>query len=154
MSTRNDKAEAQEGFVRGFHHIPDDEKLRAMSFTELADLLASCEKDSPKFLVVERELKKHIAKDQAEINQKNIIVGACIGGLFGLAGVVLGAWLKDSPPAKQVAPAGAVQQMEKSNLTVKPLGGNTPQIPLPAITQPPIHPAPVQNNGQASKSVP
>ena len=35
MQSRED-AEAQEGFVRGFHDIPDAEKLNAMSFSELA----------------------------------------------------------------------------------------------------------------------
>jgi len=64
------KAE-EDGFLRGYHDIPDNVKLHKMSFVDLAALLASCEGGSAKFNVVERELKKHLAKDQAEINRKN-----------------------------------------------------------------------------------
>ena len=87
---------AQDALLRGVLDIPDDEKLREMSFVELAALLSSCENESPRFKVVDRELKKHLVKDQAKINRFNIGFGACIGGIFGLVGVVLGAYLKDS----------------------------------------------------------
>lgn len=99
MSARSkNDAEEQEGFTRGFHGIPSAEKLKAMSFAELASLLSSCEKDSPKFLVVDRELKKHLAKDQSEINIRNVILGACVGGIFGIVGVVIGSFLRVCPP--------------------------------------------------------
>jgi hypothetical protein len=154
MSARSkDDAEAQEGFVRGFHDIPDPEKLNAMSFAELSSLLSSCAKDSAKFLVVERELKKHLAKDQAKINLPNMLWAACIGGVFALAGVVLGAYLKNSPPFERVAPSAAAQHIEKSDLGVKPpLGQVAPS--QPPIVQPSIQPAPAQNNEQSRKSAP
>lgn len=145
---RTDAQEEQEGFVRGFHSIPDAEKLTAMSFAEIASLLPSCEKDSPKFHVVERELKKHLAKDQAEINRPNMLLAAGIGGTFALAGVVLGAYLNNSPSLKQVAPSATVQQVEKSNLGEKPPIANLP-VSQPSAVAPTIHPDPKQNNAQS-----
>ncbi len=65
-------SENNEAFVLGFHGIPDPGKLNVMSFAELVLLLAVCEKDLSKFLVAEREIKKHLVKDQAEINCRNI----------------------------------------------------------------------------------
>jgi len=44
-----------DALISGFHGIPSPEKLRQMSFVELAELLSSCEKGSPKFLVVAHE---------------------------------------------------------------------------------------------------
>lgn len=144
---------ANEAMARGYHDIPDDAKLKRMSFVELAALLSSCESGSARFSVVERELKKHLAKDQAEINRKNIILGACMGGVFGLGGVVLGAWLKNSPPTQQVATPSAIQQVPNGNLTIKPpvagLPPSTPSVALPAN-----NPAPVQNNAQPTKPHP
>lgn len=132
------KAE-EDGFLRGYHSIPDDVKLHKMSFVELAALLASCEGGSAKYNVVERELKKHLAEDQAEINRKNILLGACLGGVFGLIGVFLGANLKNSPYAQQVAPAATVQQPSNSGITA------TPQ---------PSNPAAAQSNAQLPKPKP
>ncbi len=77
--------ENNEAFVLGFHGIPESGKLNVMSFAELALLLAVCEKDLPKFLVVEREIKKHFVKDQAEINRRNIWVGASLLACFTVA---------------------------------------------------------------------
>lgn len=151
MFARSDDADAQEGFVRGFHSIPDAQKLNAMSFAELTSLLSSCEKDHPKYLVVERELKKHLARDQAKINLPNMLWAACVGGAFALAGVVLGAYLKTSPPIEQVAPATAVQQIEKSYLPITPpVGKIAPSTPF--VAHPEIKP--VQNNEQSRKSAP
>lgn len=144
---------ANEAMARGYHDIPDDAKLKRMSFVELAALLSSCEIGSARFNVVERELKKHLAKDQAEINRKNIILGACMGGIFGLTGVVLGAWLKNSPSTQQVAPPSAIQQMDNSNLTVKPPLGNA-ALGTPPTTQPANNPAPIQSNAQPSQQHP
>ena len=107
---RTDAQEEQDGFVRGYHDIPSDNKLCQMSFVELAAELASSEKDSPKFIAVERELKKHIAKDQAKINLPNMLYAACVGGTFALTGVVLGYYLKNVPPSS------SVQEVEKSAL--------------------------------------
>jgi hypothetical protein len=41
-----EKQASEEAFLRGYHDIPDDEKLRQMSFVELAALLSSCESGS------------------------------------------------------------------------------------------------------------
>ena len=138
-------------FVRGFHGIPHEDRLRQMSFAQLVSLLASCQKDSPKFAVIERELKRHLANDQSEINRKNVIIGGCIGGIFGLVGVVLGAYLKQPPSSQQIAPPGSVQQIPNSSLAPKPPVTNT--IP-PVVTQPPNSPAPAQGNAQKSQQVP
>ena len=53
--TAKDDAEENEGFVRGFHGIPDDAALRAMSYTDICELLSSCEKGTTKHSIVERE---------------------------------------------------------------------------------------------------
>lgn len=95
-----------------------------MSFVELAALLASCEGGSAKFKVVERELKKHLAKDQAEINRKNIFLGTCLGGIFGLIGVFLGANLKNSTSSQQAVSTATVQQPGNSSLTAMPPANN------------------------------
>jgi hypothetical protein len=57
---------AQEAFLRGYHGIPDDEKLQKMSFVELAALLSSCENGSARFLVVESEVNRR--KNQVAIH--------------------------------------------------------------------------------------
>ena len=85
-----------DGLTRGFHGIPDDHRLAAMTFAELAEQLSLCDKDTPKYLVVERELKAHLAKDQARANRENVLIGAGIGLLSGLAGVILGWWLRST----------------------------------------------------------
>jgi hypothetical protein len=106
----------KEDFVRGFHGIPDDEKLEAMSFAELASEISSCEVGSPKFIIIEREMKKHLAKDQAEINLRNVIIGGIMAGLFGLSGVVLGWWLRDSSTVQEPASSGSKQQLQQGKL--------------------------------------
>ncbi|WP_442499078.1 hypothetical protein [Methylobacter sp. sgz302048] len=115
---QTEKQSSDDAFKTGVnkvvHNIPHDYELSKMSFVELAIELASSKKDSPKFIVFEREIKKHIAKDQAKINRGNIILGACIG----LVGVFLGAWLKESPPTRQVAPSNTVQQYKNIKLPV------------------------------------
>ena len=141
----------EDGFLRGYHGIPDNEKLQQMSFLELAALLGSCEIGSAKFSVVEREMKKHLAKDQAEISRKNIILGACMGGIFGLTGVVLGAWLKESPPTPGVARPNAVQQIPNGQLPVKSPAANLTLNAPPAMQAANNPPAPVQKNAQPSK---
>ncbi|MGI0036126.1 MAG: hypothetical protein ACRD98_09690 [Nitrososphaera sp.] len=151
--TEIEQQAVEDAFLRGSLDIPDDAKIQNMSFVQLAALLSSCETGSARFNVVERELKKHLAKDQAEINRKNIFLGACLGGIFGLIGVVLGAHLKNSPLPQQIAPAAAVQQMKKADLGVKPVVGNiAPSTPLTA--QPANSPPPGQSNAQASNPRP
>jgi hypothetical protein len=58
---------AGEAFLRGYHDIPDDEKLRQMSFVELAALLSSCENGSARYLVVEQEMFRRRNGNSAEV---------------------------------------------------------------------------------------
>ena len=102
MVTRAELNEDDE-FVRGYHDIPSDHELNRMSFVQLASLLATCQESTPKFTVVDRELKKRLLKDQSAINLRNVIIGACIGGIFGLSGVIIGAYLKEPPSVGGVA---------------------------------------------------
>ena len=80
--------------IEWYHEIPSSTELRNMTFLELAELLQTCNKGSTKFLAVDRELKKRIARDQAEINRKNILIGVCIGGVFTIVGALLGAFIR------------------------------------------------------------
>lgn len=112
MQITPDKEE-QDGFLRGYHDIPDDEKLKTMSFVELSAELASCSNGSPKFIVIEREIKKHIARDQSKAARSNIFLGAGIAGFFTILGAVIGGVLKTCPSCQQV-PSDAAQQVEKS----------------------------------------
>lgn len=129
---------------RGFHNIPDDSKLQAMSYIQLLGALHSSEKDSPKFHAVEREIKKHLAKDQAKINRPNIVLGACIAGFFGLSGVVLGYCLRELP-SKQIPNPDTLQQIHQSQLTPKqPLGAI--QVGKPATPKKSENPAQVKDN--------
>jgi hypothetical protein len=112
--------EENDGFVRGFYGIPDDGKLNAMSFTELCELLASCEKESPKFLVVEREMKRRLAKDQAKIDRVNILLGALIGGAFTLVGAVGGAFIQSLPATGPAVQSSISQPGEKPYLPQTP----------------------------------
>lgn len=129
-----------------FHGIPGDEKLKFMSFSDLAIELAGCEKGSPKFLVIEREMKKFLAEDQAKINLKNILIGAWIGLLGVVLGAFLGAYLKNPCDAQKSNP-NVMNQIEKNQLTVKPPIGDAPTLQPPSIPVS-IKPAPSQNNGQ------
>jgi hypothetical protein len=81
-----------EGFILGTHDIPSEDQIRRMSYPELAAARGS-EIGSPKYMTIEREIKKRLAKDQARINLPNMLYAALIGGLFALAGVWLGYYL-------------------------------------------------------------
>ncbi len=119
--TESVRPAADEALIRGYHGIPDDARIKGMSFVQLADLLQSCETGSVKYVVVDREMKKRLANDQAKINLKNVI----FGGVFGLIGVALGAYLKSSPPTHQVVPTAAMQQVTKGNT---PLASSPPSV--------------------------
>ena len=135
-----------------FHHpgldVPLDHELQQMSFVELAALLSSCKSGSAKFCIVERELKKHLAKDQAKINLPNMLYAACVGGVFALCGVVLGYYLKND-----VGHTGAEQKVETRTLAPSLQITNIP-ISQPPIIPPAVQPAAVKNNAQPSQAKP
>lgn len=145
--------EEQDDFDRGYHNIPDDKKLQAMSYIQLAEIFHSCKKDSTKFHVIEREIKKRLAKDQAKINRSNIFLGAGIAGFFTILGAVVGGFLKSCPSCQQVTPAAAVKQIENGDLSKKP--AVTAVSPInPSAAQPVNEASPVQNNAQPSSRNP
>ncbi len=126
--------EEQDGFSRGYNDIPFDGQIRAMSYLQLSEVFHSCEKNSVKYHVVEREVKRRLAKDQAEINRPNMLLAATVGGTFALAGVLLGAYLKDSPTTQLVSPSTAVQQISNNDLAPKSSSSGsiaTGKIPAP-----------------------
>ena len=149
---REEDSEA-DGFARGFHGIPHAEKLRTMPFVDLAEELAGSAKDSAKFITVERELKRRLAEDQAKTNRSNVLLGAIVGGCFGLAGVVIGWYLRDSQTSSNPAHGSTVQQTHQGKLEVKPPNRYVPAS-NPTISQPAVAPSPVQPNAQASQSRP
>lgn len=148
MTTRAE-LENDDEFVRGYHDLPHENDLRQMSFVQLVSLLATCKKDSPKFTVVEREIKKYLAKDQAKINRSNIFLGVCIGGIFTIVGAIIGAIIKTCPLCDNISPSKAVYEPEKSNLGVKPqVTGISPREP--SVGEVHNNPAPVQNDARPS----
>lgn len=125
-----------DAFISGFHGIPSPDKLSQMSFVQLAELLSSCTKDSPKFHVVERELRNRIAKDQARINLPNMLWAAALAGVFAIIGAVVGAIIRGLPPTGE-AVSVSVQAPPPVAKTTTP-----PQTQLPT------------NNVQPSKGKP
>jgi hypothetical protein len=140
-----------EAFTRGSCGIPDHNKLQAMSFAELASELSGSTKDSPKYMVIERELKRALAKDQAKINRSNVILGALMGGALSLLGVILGVQLKSSLVPQQPTPASVVQQVNQSQFGLPPQITNVP-APQPAVS--PLPPALVKPSAQAGNTSP
>jgi hypothetical protein len=140
-------------FDRGLHGIPDDEKFEVMSFVQLASALSSCDSGSPKFMVIEREMKKHLAKDQAEINLKNVIIGGIMAGIFGLSGVVLGWWLRDSSTMQQPTSSSSEYQIQQGKLSEMTSTANISAIK--AVSGQPIAvPNKVENNAQPRQTKP
>ena len=138
---------SEENFTRGFYRIPDDEKIREMSFAELASELASSEKGSPKFTVFDREIKRHFAKDQAKINQKNIIFGVIIGGVFTIIGALIGGYISTCPPCQQITPTDTVQETKNSGFDTKPKSTDI-SSKNPSAHKPVNEPAPKENYEQ------
>lgn len=112
--------EDNDSLNRGFYGIPDDNNLRIMSFVELCSELSSCEKGSPKFLTIEREIKKHIARDQAKAARPNILLGAIIAGVFTILGALIGGFLKTCSACQSVHSTTTAPQPRKEDVTVKP----------------------------------
>ncbi len=48
------------------HGIPDDKLISSMPFKDLAFEMGNCIKDSPKFFIIERELKRRIAQTKPQ----------------------------------------------------------------------------------------
>jgi len=66
-----------------FHGIPPDSVRKKMSPMELAVLLSECEeKNSPKYILIEHELKIRIVKKQSKT--------AYIGMVMAFVGIILG----------------------------------------------------------------
>jgi len=141
MQTENQSYEDafKSGENKVIHNIPYDKQIKKMSFVELAIELAASKKDSPRFTILEREIKKHLAKDQAKINRNNIILGASIG----LAGVFIGGFFRLHPSCNEAAATNAVQQLSNYKTQVAVAVPSAPAI----VTQA-INPAPVSNNAQ------
>lgn len=136
-----------------FHGIPEDERLKSLPFSDLAVELSGCEKDSPKFLVLEREIKKRFANDQASINRPNMLWAAGVGGVFALIGVFLGAYLKHATSVEEAPPSITVRQIERAHIT--------PEIPMEKVApntrsaiQPANHQTAISNNGQPPNTKP
>ena len=142
-----------EAFALGFHDAPDAEALGAMSFVELASEIASARLGSPKYLVLERELKRVLAKDQAKENRSNIYIGALLAGLFGLSGVILGWWLRETSSMEKPTNSSALHQIEQSGLTQKPPATSISAI-QPVASQPVSNPTPADNNRKNGHNVP
>ena len=79
------RREEEEAMEQGFHDIPHPKERASMSPEKLAIVLSGCAKDSPQYILVSHELNVRIAKVQSRDQY-----GAA---LFGLGGVVLGAFL-------------------------------------------------------------
>lgn len=148
QNRRKAEAEAEEDMIRRYSNIPDERELQEMPYVLLSDAFRLCEKGSTKFHVIEREMKKRLAKDQAKINLPNMLCAACVGGVFALIGVLLGYWLKNDVP--HTSPE---QKIEKRTLTPSAQSGN-PAFSKPPVIPPAVQPAPLQSNAQSSKANP
>ena len=145
--------EEQEAFVLATHGIPFQHELDAMSFVELAINISTAKIDSPRYIVVERAMKRVLAKDQAKISRLNVIIGAIVGGVFGLCGVMLGAHLKNSPITQQPPPGSTMHQIQQGNLAVKPQVTNIAPI-QPIASQPVPVPDAIKQNEQNGQNRP
>jgi hypothetical protein len=121
--------------LHGFYDIPDDARLKAMSFAELASELSSANKDSPKYMTLERELTRVHARDQARANRSNVVLGAVIAGSFALLGVFLGWFLRGPQPSETLTTPRTSYTNEKANhntIARSPnLDANEPASPSP-----------------------
>lgn len=67
-----------------FYGIPSEKERKKMSPRELAKLLSECEKNTPKFILIEHELNIRIVKEQSK--------PAYLAVVMAIVGVILG-WL-------------------------------------------------------------
>lgn len=142
----SDPRTESEGFAVGGHDIPDENKVASFRFDVLVANMVESTPNSARYMVFDREVKKRLAKDSAAIYLKNVLIGACAGGAFGLLGVCLGAYLKSE---HKITPPGAVQQVQSRQLDKQPGTENTLTL-QPIASQPVQIPCPVQPNAQVS----
>lgn len=142
-----------DNFIRGFRDIPDDAKIKAMSFIELVEALSQAKRETTLFLALDREHKKRLGRDAAQINLRNVLIGGVLAGCFGLVGVVLGWYLRDSQPTQQAPSSGTAQQDQKNNLATQPKVVNLPSVPSVA-SQPVAMPSSVRPDAKSSQARP
>ena len=66
-----------------FDGIPPDNKRRTMSPRDLAKLLLDCEKNTPKYILVEHELNLRIANTQARATLIASVISGLVGAIAG-----------------------------------------------------------------------
>lgn len=144
----DDKSIDQDAVRREIMDLPPDHVLCNKSFDDLVELIDLCpERESGRFLILDRELKKRLATDQARINFPYMLraarLGAIIGGLFALSGVFLGYCLKEFSSHSQVSVSKNNNEIIDSKFS-KNLEGDL------SINQPVISP-PLPNKKPISK---
>lgn len=152
----NSEQEAQHAFERASLHLPSDKEIEKLSFAGLASLLAYQKEGTAEYSVVERAIKKRLAKDQAVINLPNMLWAAGFGGLFALAGVALGWWLQtmNSTPVccQQILNTSTAEHIEESKFNkqspsqqaIEPINPNAKQSA-------PDQPKKINTNAQPSQ---
>ena len=162
----NPEQEAQDAFDMAALHLPSSNDIKKLSFAGLASLLSLYREGTAEYRVVERALKKHLAKDQAKINLPNILWPAGFSGMFALAGVVLGWHLPMSQTMAKERHTDNVQQSKNSRLDPQYMitrgpNPNAESIPAPVVprtekasavdaSNTEKQPTPVQSNEQPS----
>lgn len=115
---------AEDDVLVGFHGAPDEKALRAASFIGLAHELGLSPPGSARFLVIDREIKRRIAKDAADIALRNVLIGVVAGGLlsgcFALVGMVLGRRQAEPGSAQNPAPSETVGKVQQRDLDKQP----------------------------------
>lgn len=66
-----------------YYGIPPDNERRNMSPKELAKILFECDKDSPKYILVEHELNLRIANTQARATLIASVISGLVGAIAG-----------------------------------------------------------------------
>ena len=87
LDCNKSRSSEEESFYEGFHGLKSPEEREAMSVLELAELLAPLQKDTATYIVLSHELNLKIAKHQAKLNHRTVL----IAGAFTITGAVMGA---------------------------------------------------------------
>lgn len=66
MAGAREDAEAEDGFLRGYHDIPSDAERQAMSYVALCDLLSSCQSGTTKYAIIAREIERRDVNEKAK----------------------------------------------------------------------------------------